>query len=419
MTRRLISTIAATFAVSANAQFPDDVYDGPWYGTMTCSEILVTGNVQRAQGFTDRITIVIASKNGQAHYDTSTVVSHYTLTIGQDSSVSLQGSGSRKENTNLAWSIAAKGKVTGDQLYAVGPMFGGDGKTLVRARCEFSVQNVAVLARLDAAKARTAAAAAAVSAQPVASEPMKKAAAAVPAVTEVARSTPPPAAIGATKERPARVAAIANVEQPSERSKSSYTKVTGNPVDSVKKAGANDVWINFNPSITVQERQFCRLIENYRAEARAAELSKNQIKVNETVKAFSQAINALLPDGQFQGWVMRSISVAQANDGSADVIFELPCNVYVGSNTCDPNPKNFYGTVPENSRIYSELAKMTVNDFALVSGRFVYTDDKAFDRTRSVTSYGYSKTAAHCKSKVMASNADFFGTSISVLSTIK
>jgi len=98
---------------------------------------------------------------------------------------------------------------------------------------------------------------------------------------------------------------------------------------------------------------------------------------------------------------------------------ELPCNVYVGSNACDANPQNFYGTAPEGSRIYSELAKMTVGDFALTSGQFVYVDNKAYDKNRSVASFRFLKTASHCKAKEMPADSDFFGLNLEVISTIK
>ena len=116
---------------------------------------------------------------------------------------------------------------------------------------------------------------------------------------------------------------------------------------------------------------------------------------------------------------MRTVYVSQASNGDAEVLLELPCNVYVGSNACDMNPKNFYGTAPEGSRIYTELAKMTVGDFALTSGKFVYADAKAFDKNRSVASFGYMKTANHCTAKSIASDSDFFGLNLEVISTIK
>ena len=236
------------------------------------------------------------------------------------------------------------------------------------------------------------------------------------------QSTSMPAPVPATSNQPARNAAIGNVQPTVPLVQGQYnqaTKLTTNPIDTQKKTSGNEVWVSFNPSITVQERQFCRIIENFRTENEIAQQSRNQIKVNETFRNLSQSLNSLLPDGKFQGWIMRTIFVSQASDGSAEVLMELPCNVYVGSNACDANPQNFYGTAPEGSRIYSELAKMSVGDFALTSGQFVYVDNKAYDKNRSVASFRFLKTAAHCKAKEMPADSDFFGLNLEVISTIK
>jgi len=237
-------------------------------------------------------------------------------------------------------------------------------------------------------------------------------------------TTPPPTPVPATSTSPARTAAIANVDVPvkapvGQNVPNQPTQVTTNPLDQIKKTSGNEVWISFNPSISVQERQFCRIVENFRTENALAIQSKNQIKVNETFRSLSQSLNSLLPDGKFQGWVMRTVGVDQAPDGSAEVLFEMPCNIYVGSNACDANPSNYYGTAPEGSRMYTELAKMTVGDFALTSGQFVYTDEKAFDKNRSVASFRFMRTAAHCKAKQVAIDSEFFGIKLDVISTIK
>jgi hypothetical protein len=221
-----------------------------------------------------------------------------------------------------------------------------------------------------------------------------------------------------------RAAAIGNVDVPvkapvGQGVNGQPTQLTTNPIDQQKKTSNNEIWVSFNPSITVQERQFCRIIENFRVEKAIAEQSKNQIKINETFKSLVQSLNSLLPDGKFQGWIMRTVYVAQASDGSAEVLLELPCNVYVGSNACDADPQKFYGTAPEGTRMYTELAKMSVGDFALTSGQFVYVDDKAFDKNRSVASFRYLKTASHCRAQEMPADTDFFGLKLDVISTMK
>lgn len=279
-------------------------------------------------------------------------------------------------------------------------------------------------AKAEAANARDLAKA---SAAARANEKAKAASAAksAAALQSPERITPPPSPVATSQSQtttaPARAAAIGNVAEPMIPSKGveKFNKITSNPIDSQKKLSSNDVWVSFNPSVTVQERQFCRIIENFRAENAAAEKTKNQIKINETFKNLVQSLNALLPDGKFQGWIMRMVNVSQASDGSAEVLLELPCNVYVGSNACDANPKNFYGTAPEGSRIYSEFAKMTVGDFALINGQFLYADEKAFDKGRSVASFRYMRTGAHCKAKAIGTDTEFFGLKVDVISTIK
>jgi hypothetical protein len=286
-----------------------------------------------------------------------------------------------------------------------------------RARQDAEAAKVAA-ARAETARAQAASQAAQEKAKAdIAKAQAAAAVAQAKAAQSQTRTTPPPEVSPAKSNTPARSAAIGNVV--TNGNKSEFNKVTGNPVDKASKLSSNDVWISFNPSITVQERQFCRIVENFRTEKAAAESTKNQIKVNESYKNLVQSLNALLPDGKFQGWVMRTISVGQASDGTADVLMELPCNVYVGSNACDSNPKNFYGTVPEGSRIYTELAKMTVGDFALVSGNFIYADKSVFNVGRSVTSFRQISTGQHCKAKSIKTSAEFFGTKIDVVSTIK
>jgi hypothetical protein len=253
-----------------------------------------------------------------------------------------------------------------------------------------------------------------------AKEDADRAQAQLAAQKEQARVTPPPTVVAqANDSTPARSAAIGNVAPLAATRSNEFVQATANPVDAQTKLSSNDVWISFNPSINVQERQFCRIVENFRAELVAAKSTNNQIKVNETYKSLTQALNSLLPDGKFQGWVMRTVGVAQANDGSADVLLELPCNVYVGSNACDTNPKNFSGLIPEGSRMYTELAKMTVGDFVLTNGEFVYSDSKAFDKSRSVATFQYMPAASHCKAKEFKTSTEFFGVSLNTVSTIK
>lgn len=380
-------------------------YNGFWSGKYTCSENISAGSKAKP-AYASNIIFNVDNSKGAANADGKQTVEKFNLTISSTASVAIESNGHWSNDPARKWSIRAYGSVIGNKLKADGAMYGADG-AVVREKCTFLLANDEMTFAPAVEK--------------VAKAPPAKTVESAPAPTSTSKvvMTPAPTPVAATPAAPARAAAIANVAPPAAVQSAQLKKVTTNPVDSQKKTSPNDVWINFNPAVTVQERQFCRVVENFRTEYAVAETTRNQIKLNETLRGLTQSLNALLPDGKFQGWVMRTVGISQAKDGSAEVLLELPCGVYVGSNTCDADPKNFYGTAPEGSRIYSELAKMTVGDFALVSGQFVYADQNAFSKDRSVASFKYMKTGDHCKAKGLAANADFFGLKLEVLSTIK
>lgn len=408
MTRHkvLFTSMLLVLAVSHTAIAQDaKKYNGFWSGKYTCSEH-ISAAVKPKPAYSSNVIFNVDNSKGTAKIDNKQTAEKFKLTISSTASVAIESNGYWINDPARKWSIRAYGNVNGNKLKADGAMYGSDG-AVVREKCTFLLANDEMTFAPVADK--------------VSKAPSAKAVESAPAPTNASKpvTTPAPSPVPATNTAPARTAAIANVAPPAVGQSTQFKKVTTNPVDSQKKTSPNDVWINFNPSVTVQERQFCRVVENFRTEYAVAETTHNQIKLNETLRGLAQSLNSLLPDGKFQGWVMRSVGISQAKDGSAEVLLELPCGVYVGSNTCDADPKNFYGTAPEGSRIYSELAKMTVGDFALVSGQFVYADEKAFNKDRSVASFKYMKTGDHCKSKSMVANADFFGLKLEVLSTIK
>ncbi len=400
-TGTLFVLLASHTAIAQDAK----KYNGFWSGKYTCSENISAG-AKTKPAFASNIIFNVDNSKGTAKSESKQTVEKFNLTISNTASVAIESSGSWINDPARKWSIRAYGSVSGNKLKADGSMHGSDGAT-VREKCTFLLANDEMTFAPAVEKTSKA--------------PVAKVVKSVPAPTSTTNvvTTAVPTPVAATATAPARTAAIANVAPPAVGQSTQFKKVTTNPVDSQKKTSPNDVWINFNPAITVQERQFCRVVENFRTEYAVAETTHNQIKLNETLRGLTQSLNSLLPDGKFQGWVMRTVGISQAKDGSAEVLLELPCGVYVGSNTCDADPRNFYGTAPEGSRIYSELAKMTVGDFALVSGQFVYADEKAFGKDRSVASFKYMKTGDHCKAKSLVANADFFGLKLEVLSTIK
>jgi len=188
-----------------------------------------------------------------------------------------------------------------------------------------------------------------------------------------------------------------------------------------KPTGSVGSWAIYKSGVPFQQQQFCRITENFRQEIDDARVQKNQIKENVAFRTREQRLTALLPDGNFSNWIVRAVSVKQASDGSAAVLFELPCDVIIGSHACGQNVRSFIGTIPENSRLYVELATISVGDFLGVSGTFNFVDEKAaFQKGRSVASFRAMAADSHCEAKDVAKpGVDFFASSIQNLSNLK
>jgi hypothetical protein len=190
---------------------------------------------------------------------------------------------------------------------------------------------------------------------------------------------------------------------------------------SQNKTGTANGWATYKSAVPFQQNQFCRLVENFRDEIESARNSRNQIKENMAYKNRELRLNALLPNGNFSNWIVRSLSVMQALDGSAAVLFEMPCDVVVGSYACGNNKNEFIGTIAENSMQYTELAQINVGDFIGVSGSFDFGKDAtAFDGKRSVASYKNMPIGSHCKGSSMGlKGSEFFAVKTDFLSVLK
>ena len=88
----------------------------------------------------------------------------------------------------------------------------------------------------------------------------------------------------------------------------------------------------------IQQRQFCDLTEKYRQSLTKAFASNNDIKVNLAKKQRQLDLDALLPRGQFENWVVKVVSVKQVvapsdpeADGDAAVVLELWCGTQIGT----------------------------------------------------------------------------------------
>lgn len=159
-------------------------------------------------------------------------------------------------------------------------------------------------------------------------------------------------------------------------------------------------WTEGKTYAPIQQRQFCDLTEKYRQSLTQAFASKNDIKVNLTKKQRQLDLDALIPEGHFQNWVVKIVSVKQVVapntpevDGDAAVVLELWCGTQIGSGAININGNSFWGaTIEHGSREYREVAKFQRGNFAIVSGDFMRLADfmpnakETFYATRPLTS---------------------------------
>jgi len=138
-------------------------------------------------------------------------------------------------------------------------------------------------------------------------------------------------------------------------------------------------WQDAEKYISIQQKQFCDLTDNYVLDLNKAHNSRNEIKINRVKKQRQEDLDALLPGGKFQNWIVKVVSVKQVNtpnnentDGDAAAVFELSCGSQIGSGTLNIGGEVYWGaTIDYDSRQYREVSKLSSGDFAIISGLFL------------------------------------------------
>ena len=152
----------------------------------------------------------------------------------------------------------------------------------------------------------------------------------------------------------------------------------------------SEEWQPLIVDMPLTERLFCDLYHDFRIKKDQAEKSNNQIRVNMVHRSFQEDLDSLLPGGSLDQWIVKVLKVSQVAGGDAAIIAELPCDVLVGSGTMNTeegseDPLSWVATIPYSSRLYNELAKVSIGDFVNVSGTFVQIE--AFESGRNETFY--------------------------------
>ena len=141
--------LASPFTVSAQVPPKAVAYDGPWQGTLSCSE--GAGPFANLKPFSSPVTVPVAGYQGIARFDNDDKYETLVLAIDDRGLARVQLTGARRtESERRNWSIIAEGKLNGAGFKATAPMFRIDKKTLVRGSCTFELKNEQFAARLAA-----------------------------------------------------------------------------------------------------------------------------------------------------------------------------------------------------------------------------------------------------------------------------
>ena len=155
----------------------------------------------------------------------------------------------------------------------------------------------------------------------------------------------------------------------------SCSTVTTGPID----------WDGAEKYITIQQKQFCDLKNNHVVNLYNAIDSRNEIKINKVKKQRQEDLDALLPSGKFENWIVKLVSIKQVKspqdettDGDSSAVFELSCGSQIGSGSFLIDGKVTWGaTIKYNSRQYREVSKLSSGQFAIISGTFLKLNDFA------------------------------------------
>jgi len=178
-------------------------------------------------------------------------------------------------------------------------------------------------------------------------------------------------------------------------------------LEQLPKTERAEEWRPWVSQIPVQEHQFCRLMQRFRHDYVDAEEHRNEVKQSIVVKKMREDLANLIPQGKFQNWIVRTVEVRHAADGSGAVIFQPLCDVVlIGSYSCGTDRAQYSGTVAEDSPLYREIAKLDHRDFVMVSGKVVASDEP--EPGLALVSYRYFPAGSYCAKAEAGEKEDLF-----------
>lgn len=131
-----------------------------------------------------------------------------------------------------------------------------------------------------------------------------------------------------------------------------------------------DGWSSVEQYIPVRQKAFCNLMNQYETKAQDAEESRNQIRQNQVEEDRGQDLLALIPDGQFENWLVEVRDVVVIPNGDAAYEMRLQCGVLLGSGKTAEG-QQYAATAKKGSVAYNQLAGVSAGDFILINGGLI------------------------------------------------
>ena len=191
-----------------------------------------------------------------------------------------------------------------------------------------------------------------------------------------------------------------------ETTTSEETTVTAGPI--------SEGWISVSDFISARQKRFCQIVENSREELDIAMTTGNQLKQNLVLRNLDQQIEAIIPDGEFNDWVMQVQEVFATEDGNAAFKLEAQCGTTFGTGSANiENEKQvWFAPAKPGSRIFEQLLSVERGDFVLVNGRLITYQSEGITSSSSkfITQMGINSTfKSQTETKpILGINPDYF-----------
>jgi hypothetical protein len=174
-----------------------------------------------------------------------------------------------------------------------------------------------------------------------------------------------------------------------------------------------DDWVLHKAAIPVQQQQFCRIVNQFGPDLEQVKQVRNEIRSNMLYRDREKDLEALLPHGRFENWVLHVIAVTQAADGSAAILVQPPCEVMLASDACQKNGSRISATIKKDTAPFRELEKVGHNDWVVVSGTILYLSQE--DQTKELPQYALYKPGEYCSESDGTKIEEVFVTGINYL----